>query len=72
MTTPDPTTLTILGGTIASLSTAIGVMWKTTMSHLEKVEKKLSDCEEDRTHLWSVIAQQCGRDVDELKRETKK
>ena len=74
MTTPDPTqlidptTLKILGTTIAGLSTAIGVQWKTTMSHLKRVEDKLDECEDDRAQLWQTIATQCGKDVSELKK----
>lgn len=74
MTTPDPTTfidpttLKILGTTIAGLSTAIGVQWKTTMSHLKRVEDKLDECENDRAQLWQTIATQCGKDVSELKK----
>ena len=67
MTAPDPTTITILGSTIAALSTAIGVQWKTTMSHLSRVENKLDECEDDRNRLWQTIATQCGKDVNELK-----
>lgn len=63
----DPTTLKILGTTIAGLSTAIGVQWKTTMSHLNRVETKLDECELDRVRLWETIATQCGKDVSELK-----
>ena len=67
MTAPDPTTITILGSTIAALSTAIGVQWKTTMSHMDRLEEKLNECEDDRTQLWQTIATQCGKDVSELK-----
>ena len=48
MTTPDPTTFTVLGSTIAAMTTAIAVQWKTTMSHLKRVEDKLDECEDDR------------------------
>ena len=74
MTTPDPamiadpTTLKILGGLIAGLSSAIGIQWKTTMSHLKRVEDKLDECEDDRAQLWQTIATQCGKDVSELKK----
>ena len=77
MTTPDPTSITdpttlkILGSTIAALSTAIGVQWKTTMSHLRRVEDKLDECEDDRAQLWQTIATQCGKDVSELKGKNK-
>jgi hypothetical protein len=67
METPDPTTMKIIGGTIAALSTAIGVQWKTTLSHLHRVEGKLDECEDDRNRLWQTIATQCGKDVTELR-----
>ena len=68
--TPDPTTLTILG----SMGAAIGVMWKHTMSNIDKVQSKLEDCERDRQslhleqkNLWMAIAKQYGKNIDELK-----
>lgn len=74
MTSPDPTLITILGGMIASLGTAIGVLWKTIMSHISRLESSLKECELDRkqlhdeqTNLWMVIAKQSGKDVNELK-----
>jgi hypothetical protein len=67
MTAPDPTTITIIGGMIATLTTAIGVQWKTTMSHLRRVETKLDECELDRHELWKTIAKQAGKDISELK-----
>ena len=72
MTTPDPTTLGLLATTITGLSTANGVLWRNTMKHIEKVEQKLDECEEDRKDLWMVIANQCGKDVSELKRKENK
>jgi hypothetical protein len=68
MTTPDPTTFTVIGSTIAAMTTAIAVQWKTTMSHLKRVEDKLDECEDDRAQLWQTIASQCGKDVSELKK----
>lgn len=68
MSAPDPTTLTILGSTIAGMGTAIGILWKTFMTHIMKVEEKLTECEDDRKELWMVIANQCGKDVSELKK----
>lgn len=67
MTTQDPTFWTAIGGAFAALTTAIAVQWKTTMSHLSRVEKKLDECEDDRKELWVVIAQQAGKEVNELK-----
>jgi len=71
MSTPDPTMLTIIGTTITGLSTAIGVLWKTIMSHISKLEEKLTECEDDRKELWMTIANQCGKDVSELKKGNK-
>ncbi len=71
---PDPTTLTILG----SMGAAIGVMWKHTLSNIEKVQSKLDECEEDRKalhqeqkSLWMAIAKQYGKDIEELKGDSK-
>jgi hypothetical protein len=72
MTTPDPTTLGILATTITGLSTAIGVLWKATKANLSRVESKLDECEEDRKELWMVIANQCGKEVNELKKRNEK
>lgn len=74
MSTPDPTMLTIIGTTITGLSTAIGVLWKTIMSHISKLEEKLNECEDDRKalhveqkNLWMVIAKHAGKGIEELK-----
>jgi len=74
MTTPDPTTITILSGMLTALSTAIGVLWKTFMGQISKVEAKLTECEDDRKalhveqkNLWMVIAKQAGKNIEELK-----
>lgn len=72
MTVPDPTTLTILGGAVTGMTTAIGVLWKTVMSHLHKIEDKLQECEDDRKELWMVIAKQSDKDVEELKQRDDK
>lgn len=74
MTTPDPTTLTILG----SMGAAIGVMWKHTMGNIDKVQSKLDECESDRAelhkeqkNLWMAIAKQYGKNIDEIKGDAK-
>ena len=71
---PDPATLTILG----SMGAAIGVMWKHTMSNIDKVQSKLDECEQDRKslhddqrNLWMAIAKQSGKDIEELKGDSK-
>ena len=67
MTAPDPTTITIIGGMIASLTTAIGVLWRTVLSHIRSIEDRLGQCEDDRHALWKTLAEQAGKDVSELK-----
>jgi hypothetical protein len=68
MTTNDPVFWTAIGGAFAALSSAIAVQWKTTMSHLARVETKLDECESDRFDLWRVLAKQAGKDIDEIKK----
>ncbi len=67
MTTNDPVFWTAMCGAFAAFSSAIAVQWKTTMSHLHRVETKLDECESDREQLWRTIATQCGKDVNELR-----
>lgn len=71
MTTPDPTTIGVLATTITGLTTAIGVLWKTIMSHVTKIETKLEECEEDRKELWQALADQSGQDVSTLQQRTR-
>ena len=74
MTTPDPTTLTVLTAAITGMTTAIGVLWKQVTGHLGKIEtkldtteKRLVDCESDRLAIWRRLAEQAGKEVEELK-----
>lgn len=67
MTSPDPTTLAMLGTAITGLTSAVGVLWKTVMTHVRGIEEKLSECEKDRTELWMAMAEQTGKDVSELR-----
>lgn len=76
MTTPDPTTLTVLTAAITGMTTAIGVLWKQVTGHLVKIEtkldtteKRLVDCESDRLAIWRRLAEQSGKEVEELKGE---
>lgn len=76
MTTPDPTTVTMLGGACAAMSTVIGVLWKQTQRHLTMIEeklrdteKRLADCEDDRLKIWQRLAEQSGQDINEIKGE---
>jgi len=67
MTAPDPTTLGILVTSLGGLTTAIGVLWKTVLSHFRAIEDRLLQCEDDRSRLWETIAQTTKHSVDELK-----
>jgi hypothetical protein len=74
MTTPDPTTLSVLAATITGMTTAIGVLWRQVTGHLGKIEtkldtteKRLVDCESDRLAIWRRLAEQAGKEVEELK-----
>ena len=76
MTTPDPATISVLAATITGLTTAIGVLWKQVTNHLGKIEtkldtteKRLVDCESDRLAIWRRLAEQSGKEVEELKGE---
>jgi len=67
----DPTTITILGGVVTGLSTAIGVLWKHISANIARLEALLLDCQADRERLWGQLAKQCGKDVSELKGDDK-
>lgn len=79
MSAPDPTTITMLGGACAAMSTVIGVLWKQTQRHLgiletklSNTEKRLADCEDDRLAIWQQLAhlsihEQSGKQVDKPK-----
>lgn len=67
MTTPDPTTLGILVTSIGGLTTAIGVLWKTVLSHFRSIEERLAQCEDDRSRLWETLARETKHTVDDLK-----
>lgn len=76
MTTPDPATISVLAATITGMTTAIGVLWKQVTNHLGKIEtkldtteKRLVDCESDRLAIWRRLAEQSGKEVEELKGE---
>lgn len=77
MTTPDPTTLSVLMAAITGMTGAIGVLWKQVTGHLTKIEtkldtteKRLIDCESDRLAIWRKIAEQAGKPVEDVKGET--
>ena len=74
MTTPDPTTISVLAATITGMTTAIGVLWRQVTGHLKLIEEKLgnaekslAECESDRLAIWRRLAEQAGKEVDELK-----
>ena len=76
MTTPDPATISVLAATITGMTTAIGVLWRQVTGHLGKIEtkldtteKRLVDCESDRLAIWRRLAEQSGKEVEELKGE---
>lgn len=63
----------VIGG-FGALSSAIGYQYRTTMAHMDRVQKKLDECEDDRKtlhkeqrELWMVVAKQCGKQIEELK-----
>ena len=72
MATPDPTTITMLGGACATMGTVIGVLWKQTQRHLTMIEAKLrhtedrlADCENDRLEIWQQLAHLSIHDRDD-------
>ena len=74
MTTPDPTTITMLGSACAAMGTVIGVLWKQTQRHLlrietklDETEQKLVECESDRLKIWQRLAEQSGKKISEIK-----
>ena len=74
MTTPDPTTISVLAATITGMTTAIGVLWRQVTGHLKLIEEKLgsaekslAECESDRLAIWRRLAEQAGKEVEELK-----
>ena len=74
MATPDPTTITMLGGACATMGTVIGILWKQTQRHLLRIETKLDDtekklveCESDRLKIWQRLAEQSGKKISEIK-----
>ena len=78
MTTPDPTTISVLAATITGMTTAIGVLWRQVTGHLKLIEEKLgsaekslAECESDRLAIWRRLAEQAGKEVEELKGDAK-
>jgi len=78
MSAPDPTTLTILLSGLAATGSAIGILFKTLLGHVSRIEEKLSECEADReqlhldqTLLWKAVAKQAGVDVNDIKKHTR-
>ena len=76
VTTPDPTTITMLGSACAAMGTVIGILWKQTQRHLLRIENKLDDteqklveCESDRLKIWQRLAEQSGKKISEIKGE---
>jgi hypothetical protein len=69
MTNVEPTIISLLLAGLGAVSTVVAVLYKTTQSHFQQVNTKLSDCEDDRAHLWHVIAKQAGCEVKDLKRQ---
>ncbi len=47
----------ILLGAIGSLCAAIAVLYRRQAAILDRIEKKLDACEEDRSALWERIVQ---------------
>lgn len=74
VTTPDPTTITMLGSACAAMGTVIGILWKQTQRHLLRIETKLDDteqklveCESDRLKIWQRLAEHSGKKISEIK-----
>lgn len=68
----------MLGSACAAMGTVIGILWKQVQSHFAEIEKKLDrseqrymDCEQDRLRIWQKLAEQAGKDVQDLKSDTK-
>jgi len=77
MAAPDPTTIGMFVSAIGGLSGVIGILWKQVKSHFADIEKKLDlseqrylDCEQDRLRIWQRLAEQSGKDVQDLKSDT--
>ena len=78
MSSPDPTTIGLLVSAIGGMTTVIGILWKQVQGHFADIEKKLDlseqrylDCEQDRLRIWQKLAEQSGKDVQDLKGDTK-
>ena len=76
MTSPDPATIGVLSTAIAGMTTAISILWKHVSQNfillnekLDKSEQRLIDCESDRLAIWKKLAEQSGKDIEELKGE---
>lgn len=54
----DPTMFTVLATGISTLAGCVAYLWKQQTAHFATVEKKLSDCEEDREDLWKAMIAQ--------------
>jgi len=74
VTTPDPTTITMLGSACAAMGTVIGILWKQTQRHLlrietklDETEQKLVECESDRLKIWQRLAEHSGKKISEIK-----
>ena len=64
----DITQVGMLLGACATLGGVIAALWRQMTTHFGHVEEKLKDCEDDRQHLWEVLADQAQRPVEELQR----
>ncbi len=54
---PSSNVVYVVCGTLFSaLSTVIGIMWKFMVKKLNAVERKLTECEDDREKLWETLA----------------
>jgi len=76
MSAPDPTTIGMLVTAVGGMGGVIGILWRQVQGHFADIEAKLNlaekrylDCEEDRLHIWQKLAEQAGKDIDDLKGE---
>ena len=78
MSAPDPTTIGLLVSAIGGMGGVIGILWKQVQGHFADIERKLDlseqrylDCEQDRLRIWQKLAEQSGKDVQDLKGDAK-
>jgi len=73
----DITQVGMLVAAVATPGTVIGVLWKQMIAHFSRVDRKLeetqellTDCQDDRLHIWKTLAKQAGCNVEELKKDS--